>query len=103
MKKLLASVLCLTFAMSFAACNSRKPEQTIPENSETTVQVTETTEATETTTVPETSETTTVSETTEEVTTETMAAAEFNKKDYIKDKVVKFKNCHTFDFFDHFI
>ena len=88
MKKLLASVLCLTFAMSFAACNSRKPEQTIPESSEAAVQVTETTE---TTTVSETSETTAVSETTEEVTMETMAAAEFNKKDYIKDKVVKFK------------
>ena len=91
MKKLIATALICTMLFSFAACNSRKPEQTVPESSEAVVQVTETTEAEETTTVSETAETTAPSETSEEVTTETMAAAVLNKKDYLKDKVVKFK------------
>ena len=91
MKKLIATALICTMLFSFAACNSRKPEQTAPESSEAVVQVTETTEAEETTTVSETTETTAPSETSEEVTTETMAAAVLNKKDYLKDKVVKFK------------
>ena len=91
MKKLIATALICTMLFSFAACNSRKPEQTVPESSEAVVQVTETTEAKETTTVSETTETTAPSETSEEVTTETMAAAVLNKKDYLKDKVVKFK------------
>ena len=96
MKKFLASVLCLTFAMSFAAC-SRKPEQTIPESSEISVresvqetQTTAITEAAETTLVSETAEIANISETSEEKAAETSAAA-LNKKDYIKDKVVKFK------------
>ncbi len=91
MKKLFATALTCTMLFSLAACNSRKPEQTAPESSEAVVQVTETTEAEETTTVSETTETTAPSETSEEVTTETMAAAVLNKKDYLKDKVVKFK------------
>lgn len=91
MKKLIATALICTMLFSLAACNSRKPEQTVPESSEAVVQVTETTEAEETTTVSETTETTAPSETSEEVTTETMAAAVGNKKDYLKDKVVKFK------------
>lgn len=91
MKKLFATALTCTMLFSLAACNSRKPEQTAPESSEAVVQVTETTEAEETTTVSETAETTAPSETSEEVTTETMAAAVLNKKDYLKDKVVKFK------------
>ncbi len=91
MKKLIATALICTMLFSFAACNSRKPEQTAPESSEAVVQVTETTEAEETTTVSETAETTAPSETSEEVTTETMAAAVLSKKDYLKDKVVKFK------------
>ena len=91
MKKLFATALTCTMLFSLAACNSRKPEQTAPESSEAVVQVTETTEAEETTTVSETAETTAPSETSEEVTTETMAAAVGNKKDYLKDKVVKFK------------
>ena len=91
MKKLFATALTCTMLFSLAACNSRKPEQTAPESSEAVVQVTETTEAEETTTVSETAETTAPSETSEEVTTETMAAAVGTKKDYLKDKVVKFK------------
>ncbi|MCR4776119.1 MAG: hypothetical protein K5869_07045 [Saccharofermentans sp.] len=91
MKKLISTALICTMLFSFAACNSRKPEQTAPESSEAAVQVTETTEAEETTTVSETAETTTPSETTEAVTMETMAATVGNKKDYLKDKVVKFK------------
>ena len=91
MKKLFATALTCTMLFSLAACNSRKPEQTAPESSEAVVQVTETTEAEETTTVSETTETTAPSETSEEVTTETMAAAVGSKKDYLKDKVVKFK------------
>lgn len=91
MKKLFATALTCTMLFSLVACNSRKPEQTAPESSEAVVQVTETTEAEETTTVSETAETTAPSETSEEVTTETMAAAVLNKKDYLKDKVVKFK------------
>lgn len=91
MKKLFATALTCTMLFSLAACNSRKPEQTAPESSEAVVQVTETTEAKETTTVSETTETTAPSETSEEVTTETMAAAVGSKKDYLKDKVVKFK------------
>lgn len=91
MKKLFATALTCTMLFSLAACNSRKPEQTAPDSSEAVVQVTETTEAEETTTVSETAETTAPSETSEEVTTETMAAAVLNKKDYLKDKVVKFK------------
>ena len=80
MKKLFATALTCTMLFSLAACNSRKPEQTAPESSEAVVQVTETTEAEETTTVSETAETTAPSETSEEVTTETMAAAVLNKK-----------------------
>ena len=74
--------------MSSAAC-IRKPEQTIPESSEISVQETETTETTETSPESETAEMAAVSETAEETTAET--AAVLNKKDYIKDKVVKFK------------
>ena len=41
MKKLLASVLCLTMIMSLAACNSKKPEQTTTAVTETTAQTSE--------------------------------------------------------------
>ena len=94
MKKLISTALICTMLFSFAACNSRKPEQTAPESSEAIVQVTETTkapEATETADASETDETTAPSETTEAVTVESMAAAVGKKKDYLKDKVVKFK------------
>ena len=36
MKKFLASVLCVTIAMSLAACSTKQPEQTISSSSETT-------------------------------------------------------------------
>lgn len=92
MKKVFATALICTMLFSLAACNSRKPEQTVPESSETETEVTETpqvTEAEETTTA-ETAETTAETTTAAE-TTETTAAAVLNKKDYIKDKVVKYK------------
>ena len=77
MKKFLASALCITIAMSLAACSANQPEQTIS-SSETTTQVTETTKAPTETTVETTTETTaeetTAAETTTE-TTETTAAA----------------------------
>ncbi|MBR5182078.1 MAG: hypothetical protein IKW88_07475 [Clostridiales bacterium] len=41
MKKLLASVLCLTMVMSLAACNSKKPEQTTTAVTETTAETSE--------------------------------------------------------------
>jgi hypothetical protein len=42
MKKLIASVLCLTIAMSLAACSKKAPETTSAGNAETTVQTTAT-------------------------------------------------------------
>ncbi len=95
MKKVFATALICTMLFSLAACNSSKPQQTAPESTESTTEVTETTqdtEATETTTAEttETTETTTV-ETTAAETTQTTAAVG-NKKDYVKDKVVKLKD-----------
>lgn len=95
MKKVFATALICTMLFSLAACNSSKPQQTAPESTESTTEVTETTqdtEATETTTAETTAttETTTV-ETTAAETTQTSAAVG-NKKDYVKDKVVKLKD-----------
>ena len=98
MKKLLSSILCLTMVMSLAACSGKQPEQTVSESTETTAEVTA--EVSETTTAAETTEMTTseTNETTAEATTasetsETTAAAKvLNKKAYLKDKVIKFKN-----------
>lgn len=94
MKKLFATALICSMLFSLAACNSRKPEQTAPESSETTVRESETTETTETTEATETTATeateTTAETTTAAETTETSAAV-LSKKDYVKDKVVKFK------------
>ena len=91
MKKLLASVLCLTIAMSLASCSGKQPEQTVSESTETTTEVT--TEVSETTTAAETTETTTSEATTASETSETTAVAKvLNKKAYLKDKVIKFKN-----------
>ena len=42
MKKLIASILCLTIAMSLAACSKKAPETTSAGNAETTVQTTAT-------------------------------------------------------------
>lgn len=92
MKKVFATALICTMLFSLAACNSSKPQQTAPESTESTTEVTETTqdtEATETTTA-ETTETTAEATTASE-TSET-AAAVLNKKDYLKDKVVKLKD-----------
>ena len=94
MKKLFATALICSMLFSLAACNSRKPEQTAPESSEITVQESETTETTETAEATETTATeateTTAETTTAAETTETSAAV-LSKKDYVKDKVVKFK------------
>jgi predicted small lipoprotein YifL len=97
MKKVFASALICTMLFSLAACNSSKPAQTVPESSETTTEVTETTEFTETTetTTAETTETT-AEETTATETSET-AAAVLSKKDYLKDKVLKFKVKDTYN------
>ena len=92
MKKLIATALICTMLFSLSACYG-KQGQTGTEISETeTTLVTETTEVTETTTAEttETTETTTV-ETTAAETTQTSAAVG-NKKDYVKDKVVKLKD-----------
>ena len=86
MKKLLASVLCVSIAMSLAACSGKQPEQTVPESSETTTQVTETTETTK---AIETTETTTAVETT---TTATTTAPVLTKKDYVKNARSKYKS-----------
>ena len=84
MKKLISAILSFAIVMSLTACYGKNQSgQTV---SETTTEVTETTETTETTKASETAETTTAAET-----TETTAAAVLNKSDYIKDKVVKFK------------
>ena len=80
MKKLLASVLCVSIAMSLAACSGKQQETTV---SETTTQVTETTEITETTTAVETTETTTTAATTAPV---------LKKKDYVKNVRAKYKS-----------
>ena len=105
MKKLLASVLCLTLVMSLAACSSAKePEQTT-ENTTTTEATTTTTEATTTeattttTTEPSekssvTSETSETSETTSESKTEDTSASVKDKKikpasAYIEEKTEK--------------
>lgn len=82
MKKFLASVLCLTLVMSFAACSSTKePEQTS--------EITTTTTTTEATTT-ETSETTTESKA--EETSETSIEKKTNPAfAYIQDKVEKHK------------
>ena len=79
MKKFLASALCITMAMSIAACSGKQPEQTTV-SSETTAQVIETTETTAETTV----ETTTAAETTTETTAATTAKI-LTKKDYVKN------------------
>ena len=70
MKKLLASVLCLTMVMSLAACNSRKPEQT-------TTAVTETTASAPVSTEPSASATGTT-------------AYVNPASEYVKDRVEKF-------------
>lgn len=84
MKKLLASVLCVSIAMSLAACGSKQQETTV---SETTAQVTETTETTK---ASETAETTTAVETTE--TTQASTATVLTKKDYVKNARSKYKS-----------
>ena len=93
MKKLIATALICTMMFSLAACNGSR-RYTGTESSETETQVTETTQAAESTESTEVTETTTT-ETTETTTVETTAtqvsAAVGSKKDYIKDKVVKFK------------
>ena len=97
MKKLIATALICTMLFSLAACNSSKPQQTVPESTESTTEVTETTQATEATetTTAETTETTAEATTASE-TSET-AAAVLNKKDYLKDKVLKFKVKDTYN------
>ena len=97
MKKVFATALICTMLFSLAACNSSKPQQTAPESTESTTEVTETTqdtEATETTTA-ETAETT--AETTTATETSETAATVLNKKDYLKDKVLKFKVKDTYN------
>ena len=93
MKKLIATALICTMMFSLAACNGSR-RYTGTESSETETQVTETTQATESTEVTETT-TAETTETTAEATTATettqTSAAVGSKKDYIKDKVVKFK------------
>lgn len=91
MKKLIATALICTMLFSLAACNGSR-RYTGTESSETETQVTETTQAAESTEATEATETTNAetSETATEATTQTTAAVG-NKKDYIKDKVVKFK------------
>ena len=86
MKKFLASALCITMAMSIAACSGKQPEQTTV-SSETTAQVIETTETTAETTV----ETTTAAETTTETTAATTAKI-LTKKDYVKNVRSKYRN-----------
>lgn len=90
MKKVFATALICTMLFSLAACNSSKPQQTVPESTESTTEVTETTQDTEAT------ETTTAEATTASETSET-AAAVLNKKDYLKDKVLKFKVKDTYN------
>ena len=97
MKKEFATALICTMLFSLAACNSSKPQQTAPESTESTTEVTETTqdtEATETTTA-ETAETT--AEATTATETSETAATVLNKKDYLKDKVLKFKVKDTYN------
>lgn len=97
MKKVFATALICTMLFSLAACNSSKPQQTAPESTESTTEVTETTqdtEATETTTA-ETTETT--AEATTATETSETAATVLNKKDYLKDKVLKFKVKDTYN------
>lgn len=97
MKKVFATALICTMLFSLAACNSSKPQQTAPESTESTTEVTETTqdtEATETTTA-ETAETT--AEATTATETSETAATVLNKKDYLKDKVLKFKVKDTYN------
>lgn len=91
MKKLIATALICTMMFSLAACNGSR-RYTGTESSETETQVTETTQAAESTESTEATETTTAetTETTTEATTQTTAAVG-SKKDYLKDKVVKFK------------
>jgi len=86
MKKFLASVLSIAVIMSLAACSGKQPETTVPESSETTAQVTETTETTK---VAETTETTTAAETT---TTATTTAPVLTIKDYVKNARSKYKS-----------
>ncbi|MBR3462484.1 MAG: hypothetical protein IKH20_07395, partial [Clostridiales bacterium] len=91
------TALICTMLFSLAACNSSKPQQTAPESTESTTEVTETTqdtEATETTTA-ETAETT--AEATTATETSETAATVLNKKDYLKDKVLKFKVKDTYN------
>ena len=87
MKKLIATILSITIAMSLAACSGKQQETTV---SETTVQVTETTETSETTKASETAETTTAVETTE--TTQASTAPVLTKKDYVKNARSKYKS-----------
>ncbi|MBO4449402.1 MAG: hypothetical protein J5777_02340 [Clostridiales bacterium] len=90
MKKLISAILSFAIVMSLTACYGKNQSgQTV---SETTTEVTETTETIETTKASETAETTTAAET-----TETTAAAVLNKKDYLKDKVLKFKVKDTYN------
>ncbi len=94
MKKLLASVLCLTLVMSLAACsNAKEPEQTT-ENTTTTEATTTTTESTttEATTTTTTEPSEKSSETTSESKTEGTSASVKDKKikpasAYIEEKI----------------
>lgn len=90
MKKLIATALICTMMFSLAACNGSR-RYTGTESSETETQVTETTQAAESTEVTETTTTETTETTTVETTATQATAAVGSKKDYIKDKVVKFK------------
>ena len=85
MKKLIATALICTMLFSLAACNTSKPETTIPESSETATQVTETSETTK---GSETTEATTATETTQESTTVTILA----KENYVKNASKKYKS-----------
>ncbi len=93
MKKLLASVLCLTLVMSLAACsNAKEPEQTT-ENTTTTEATTTTTEATTTeattTTTTEPSEKTSVTSETSETSETTSESKAEGTSASVKDKKIK--------------
>ena len=93
MKKIIATALICTMLFSLAACNSKQPETTVPESSETATLVTETSETTK---ASETTEATTAAETTTAIeTTETTAATTakiLTKKDYVKNASSKYRN-----------
>lgn len=86
MKKLIASVLSIAVIMSLAACSGKQPETMVPESSETTAQISETTETNKSI---ETTGTTTAAETT---TTAITTAPVLTKKDYVKNVRSKYKS-----------